>query len=253
MVRDLTLSDEEQYQERLDELNELRQQKLAIERRIRELVGHSRRIVRHPVECLRCGYDWTPDNPFALPRVCPRCGTGAWNKPPTATSRKPGDPPAESWLKYKQRKTGERRYIPAAYASRKRKAGGGEDDWRLTTVTMPLPSLSSWSPSPPHPPSSLDLVSELPPPPLPPPSGLFPQHPFAIRAARIDESPEQPERSVSRIMRVGDTEFPVYDREPGELNGTSRENDASIPPDNARPDEAPEEPMPMPTEPPSDE
>jgi hypothetical protein len=82
-------------------LRSLRKELLSIQQRIRELAGPLALVERSTVDCLRCGFTWTPYNPFVPPVSCARCGTTAWNRPPTATSRRPGDPPAPSWRRRK--------------------------------------------------------------------------------------------------------------------------------------------------------
>ena len=81
----------------LQRLISLRRQLRVIQMQIREIAGEAALYKRQPVQCLRCGYDWFPYNQYLPPLCCARCGTTAWNEPPTATSRKPSDPPAPSW------------------------------------------------------------------------------------------------------------------------------------------------------------
>jgi hypothetical protein len=53
-------------------------------------------------ECLRCGHKWT--SYLAEPRVCPRCHSGYWDKPPKkANARRPGDPPNPNWARWQDR------------------------------------------------------------------------------------------------------------------------------------------------------
>jgi len=45
------------------------------------------------LDCKRCGHDWEPMYPDALPRVCPRCKSYKWREPrslmPSIRARKP--------------------------------------------------------------------------------------------------------------------------------------------------------------------
>jgi hypothetical protein len=84
--------------DRFNRLRALRSQLLAIKLEIRRLAGTEGLDEPLPqCECLRCGWTWQPYNPFIPPMTCSRCGTTAWNKPPTENSRKPSDPPSPRW------------------------------------------------------------------------------------------------------------------------------------------------------------
>jgi hypothetical protein len=84
--------------DRFNRLRILRSQLLAIKLEIRRLAGTDGLDEPLPqCECLRCGWTWQPYNPFIPPMTCSRCGTTAWNKPPTKNSRKPSDPPSPRW------------------------------------------------------------------------------------------------------------------------------------------------------------
>lgn len=45
------------------------------------------------LECRRCGWEWEPMYPDALPRVCPRCKSYKWMEPrstmPASRAQKP--------------------------------------------------------------------------------------------------------------------------------------------------------------------
>jgi hypothetical protein len=91
--------------ERIERLKEIRAEILALQREQARITGGAElREFKDTLRCLRCGNEWWPNSPFALPRCCPRCCSTAWMKPPTATSRKPGDPPAPSWKRRQARK-----------------------------------------------------------------------------------------------------------------------------------------------------
>lgn len=145
---------------------------------------------RTPVECLRCGYSWTPYDPFSPPICCARCGSLAWDLPPTARSRKPSDPPAKSWRirkGYRRAKFGD---AVSRYRGREIKRtrpvppDPAPPPWELAARILPTINLT---------------IAELPPPPeidspLPPPPALTPTR-FAHLAA--SESPVQPEMIAS--------------------------------------------------------
>ena len=97
----------------LDELTQLRRELRIIQAQIREIAGEAALITRVDSDCLRCGYHWTPYNQYLPPICCPRCGTTAWNLPPTSTSRKPSDPPSPSWrIRKGGRRPKYREYVP---------------------------------------------------------------------------------------------------------------------------------------------
>lgn len=35
----------------------------------------------YSLECIRCGYEWAPNNFNKLPKYCPLCKSPYWNKP----------------------------------------------------------------------------------------------------------------------------------------------------------------------------
>src|ERR1700736_294728 len=83
-------------------LKQLRAEKRRIARKIRELskpyiINNIPETTLPTVECLRCGYIWTPYSLDVTPRLCSRCGSPEWMLPPTETSRKPSDPPSSYW------------------------------------------------------------------------------------------------------------------------------------------------------------
>lgn len=166
-------------------LQSLRRQLLDIQLQIRDIAGPAALLARTEVECLKCGYRWTPYNPFVPPLRCANCGCYTWNEPPTANSRKPTDPPARS---FKQRK-GRRRPKLRVWAE-----GSGSPFAPREVKAPPQASV-------PPPPSSVfvppSVRSALPPPPSPSP--VAPTESLSARFAAVlrDESPEQPERQAS--------------------------------------------------------
>lgn len=85
-------------------LADLRAQLIQIQQEIRALGGHEALVQPWSVHCLRCGYKWIPHSPFVPPMTCTRCGSAAWNRPPTAKSRRPEDPPSPGWRPRKNTK-----------------------------------------------------------------------------------------------------------------------------------------------------
>jgi hypothetical protein len=217
-----------------DELLLLRREHSRIEDRIRALIAIERKLssaspnspyVEYdprrgpPCHCLRCDYAWYPGVPDTLPKCCSRCGSAQWMIPPTATSRKPGDPPAASWSRRKTPPAELARRVRAAKARAREWNGRGqiaprpeppppapshtpdyEFKW-LVAVPVPAPT-----PSAPRPPSKETFTRDVFPPP-PDPRAVLPPPPDPARislSARLaqfrtaDPSPEQPERIASR-------------------------------------------------------
>lgn len=99
----------------IQRLVDLRRQLRMIQIQIREIGGEAALVTRSPIQCLRCGYEWYPYNQYLPPICCAQCGTTAWNIPPTATSRKPGDPPPPGGWRIRKgtkRKPRYRVYVP---------------------------------------------------------------------------------------------------------------------------------------------
>lgn len=176
MTESSTILDSTLSKETLDRLADLRKQRRAITHEIKEILAHVDEdiIARPTVQCLRCGFTWTPHNPLVRPRCCARCVTTAWDKPPTATSRRPSDPPSSSW---RVRSTTARRRPrmqpePKRILHRRTKEEIAADkalnakvttaatapDWYDSTAIPPL-----WTPPP-------RISALLPPPPTPSPS-----------------------------------------------------------------------------------
>lgn len=87
----------------LTRINEIVLQMRELRRELHTLsANESLRKLFSRVSCLRCAYEWFPTNPMARSRTCPRCGSTAWDKPPTRNSRKPTDPPRPWWAGRRQ-------------------------------------------------------------------------------------------------------------------------------------------------------
>jgi hypothetical protein len=202
----------------LDELTQLRRELRIIQAQIREIAGEAALITRVDSDCLRCGYHWTPYNQYLPPICCPRCGTTAWNLPPTSTSRKPSDPPSPSWrIRKGGRKPKYREYVPkhddfgnptpAAQTvrwhreqARIQKIGEVPQQLRarepqaqptqeLRTQPLPMPIQPIWT-------------NAIPPPPSPPGQSSFPltlsERLAMARSVRPEsQEPPQPERIAS--------------------------------------------------------
>lgn len=41
----------------------------------------------HNLTCIRCGYEWAPNNFNKLPRCCPSCKSPYWNRPRVRNAR----------------------------------------------------------------------------------------------------------------------------------------------------------------------
>ena len=180
--------------EKVVRLRMLRRELVIIQQEIRELAGPLALVERSTLECLRCGFIWTPYNPFVPPVSCARCGTTAWNRPPTETSRRPGDPPAPSWRRRKgTRKPKFRVYVEAPTEP--------------TTMTIASPPPFAPVAAEPRfvPPS---VRHALPPPPSPNMSGPTLSERFAQLRAE-DQSPEQPERTTRPVPPAPDIEETV--------------------------------------------
>jgi predicted Zn-ribbon and HTH transcriptional regulator len=171
------------------ELQRLRRSLLDIQLQIRAIAGPVALVARTPVTCQKCGYSWTPYNPFVPPLRCAQCGCHTWNEPVTATSRKPSDPPARS---FKVRK-GKRRPKLRVWAE----GSGSPFAPKLPMADGAAPVVS---PPPFIPPS---VRSALPPPP-PLFTGSLSSH-FA--ELRRDEGPEQPERAASHPPTMTESEI----------------------------------------------
>lgn len=39
--------------------------------------------------CERCGHEWIPRKKLETPRICPRCKSAYWDRPPNARRSKP--------------------------------------------------------------------------------------------------------------------------------------------------------------------
>jgi len=92
LTRDLIIA------ERLARINDIVVQMKELRKELRTLAGDgSLRNLMENVTCLRCGYDWWPNDPTRRPKCCARCASTAWDKPPTKNSRKPGDPEPAYW------------------------------------------------------------------------------------------------------------------------------------------------------------
>ena len=163
-------------------LQSLRRQLLDIQLQIRAIAGPAALVARSTVECLKCGFQWTPYNPFVPPIRCARCGCHTWNEPPTETSRRPSDPPAKSWPK--RNRKGKRRPKLRVWAE-----GSGSPFVPREARSTPEPIIQPTIFVPPS------VRSALPPPPSPGQfTGSLSSH---LAQLRVDESPEQPERTLS--------------------------------------------------------
>lgn len=170
--------------DRFNRLRVLRAQLLAIKLEIRRLAGATLDEPIPEVECLRCGWRWSPYNPFMPPLTCSRCGTTAWNKPPTENSRKPSDPPSPKW---RTRKGVRRRYFRVKLE--------GETWKRKTKIDAPVvvpdkavaPGIVR--PMPTYVPPRISAV--LPPPPSPSPLlGTLSERFAILRGERSEPQPE---------------------------------------------------------------
>jgi predicted Zn-ribbon and HTH transcriptional regulator len=96
---------------RLTRINDIILQMKELRREMRTLKASSDlKQLLEKVTCLRCGYEWWPNNPVLHPSNCARCASTAWDRPPTANSRRPGDPP-RPWWRGRARKHGPRKII----------------------------------------------------------------------------------------------------------------------------------------------
>lgn len=212
-IRELTQREEAL----LVELMDLRRERIRLDRRIREVLM-LQRIERglpihrnlegdpsypeSPCHCLRCDYAWYPVDPTRAPKCCSRCGSTEWMLPPTKDSRKPGDKPAASWARRRSPRT-----KLAERAKREReaaeKAAMNIPAWRSASAPVPppdypwdrapLPGLAPVAPTTAlAPPPSIAAI--LPRPPDPATVSLSAR---LSQYRRQDDSPEQPERTVT--------------------------------------------------------
>jgi hypothetical protein len=130
-------------------LIDLRRQIRIAQTEIKSITGRVELVERKQVECMRCGKEWYPNNPYLPPVTCPRCGSTAWSQPPTEQSRKPSDPPAKSWRYPKgERKPKIRIRVPKA-------------PWEIvTSVEIPPPPPLPMGMTPPPPPMFTRFDSE---------------------------------------------------------------------------------------------
>lgn len=189
---------------------------------LKRLIGerHLRDVVRE-CECLRCGYCWTPYNPFSPPASCARCGSTAWMMPPTEKSRKPSDRPSPSWRK---RKNAKRR--PKFRVMRPTQEG--EPAWKRgsaaqATTTQPSPASLRDRMAKLRAEMQADaaaaVASAVLPPPPPLPSSRLPS--LSEHLARLAQQEPQPERVASHsapAMPVEDSpdEMTAADYNPAE-------------------------------------
>jgi hypothetical protein len=224
----------------LDELTQLRRELRIIQAQIREIAGEAALITRVDSDCLRCGYHWTPYNQYLPPICCPRCGTTAWNLPPTSTSRKPSDPPSPSWrIRKGGRRPKYREYVPkhddfgnptpAAQTVRwHREQARIQKIGEVPRVQEPPAQQQPWVQPQPQtqptigPPWPWDSGNAIPPPPLPPPQApaappgqsSFPltlsERLAMARSVRPEsQEPPQPERIASHAAAAAPAAAPA--------------------------------------------
>lgn len=159
---------------------------------LKRLIGerHLRDVVRE-CECLRCGYCWTPYNPFSPPASCARCGSTAWMMPPTEKSRKPSDRPSPSWRKRKNAKRRPKFRVM-------RPAQDGEPAWRRGVAAQAAPPLRDRMAelrTEMQADAAAAVASAVLPPPPPLPSSRLPS--LSEHLARLAQQEPQPERVAS--------------------------------------------------------
>jgi predicted Zn-ribbon and HTH transcriptional regulator len=178
--------------DRLARIRAIRAQLTLLKREYRLLTaGQDLRQLQSPVQCLRCGYEWIPNNPFSPPATCARCGTTAWDKPPLpgGRSRKPGDPPRPWWHGRRQSRKGPpkatlRFRIPEVDLPKrsKRKQAELKEATRVPFSDLVVPIMSP-------PPATSDDAAPMfiPPPPDPRWEGSLAAH---LRGERDEPQPE---------------------------------------------------------------
>jgi hypothetical protein len=198
--------------EALDRLAALRRERRRINHEINEILrdaaGGIATVTRQPVVCLRCGWSWTPHNPLVRPRICARCSSSAWDQPPTASSRKPSDPPPACWRKREGKRRARLQLEPKRIAHRRTKeeiakdaAEQAEFDMRVANLvtkdfpvrTSPPPRLTAILPPPPSPSAPATMISTA----LPQEAAMGTLSDWLRSIVTEDSSEPQPERVSS--------------------------------------------------------
>jgi hypothetical protein len=187
-------------------------EKRRIARKIRELskphiINNIPETPLPTVECLRCGYIWTPYSLDVTPRLCSRCGSLEWMLPPTETSRKPSDPPSPYWRVRKGTRKPKQGDVDTRYRFKiydkpvrpKRPVGRPRATPPTIAPATPVtPTIPALAPPLPPAPWERDLLF-TPPTVIPPPPAPSPTISLSERFAQLrsDNYEPQPERATS--------------------------------------------------------